>query len=53
MISKLPSHGFPPTVMMMAIMHYLWRTIIGMTGVKLEEIESLTNRKKNETNVPK
>jgi len=33
-----PVIAIPSTVMMMAIMYYLWRTINGMTGLKLEEI---------------
>lgn len=33
-----PVIAIPTTVMMMAIMYYLWRTIHNMTGLKLEEI---------------
>lgn len=33
-----PVIAIPSTIMMMAIMYYLWRTIHGMTGLKLEEI---------------
>ena len=33
-----PIIAIPTTVMMMAIMYYLWRTIHDMTGLKLEEI---------------
>lgn len=33
-----PVIALPSTVMMMAIFYYLWRTIHGMTGLKLEEI---------------
>ncbi|VAW55092.1 FIG00784013: hypothetical protein [hydrothermal vent metagenome] len=33
-----PVIAIPTTLMMMAIMYYLWRTIHDMTGLKLEEI---------------
>ena len=33
-----PVIAIPTTVMMMAIMYYLWRTIHDMTGLRLEEI---------------
>ena len=33
-----PVIAIPTTIMMMAIMYYLWRTIHEMTGLKLEEI---------------
>jgi len=33
-----PVIALPSTLMMMAIFYYLWRTIHGMTGLKLEEI---------------
>ena len=33
-----PVIAIPSTIMMMAIMYYLWRTIHDMTGLKLEEI---------------
>ena len=33
-----PVIAIPSTIMMMAIMYYLWRVIHGMTGLKFEEI---------------
>jgi len=33
-----PVIALPSTIMMMGIFYYLWRTIHGMTGLKLEEI---------------
>ncbi|MBE1273885.1 VC0807 family protein [Enterovibrio baiacu] len=33
-----PMIALPSTVMMMAIFYYLWRTIHGLTGLKLEEV---------------
>ena len=33
-----PVIAIPSTIMMMAIIYYLWRTIHGMTGLKFEEI---------------
>lgn len=33
-----PIIAIPSTIMMVAIFYYLWRTIHGMTGLKLEEI---------------
>ncbi len=40
-----PVIAIPSTVMMMAILYYLWRTIHGMTGLALEEV--LANAKQD------
>lgn len=44
-----PVIAIPSTIMMMAIMYYLWRTIHDMTGLKLEEI-LVTNQSKETQN---
>ena len=38
-----PVITIPATLMMMGILYYLWRTINGMTGLKLEEILATTH----------
>jgi len=38
-----PVIAIPATLMMMAIFYYLWRTINGLTGLKLEEILASTH----------
>jgi hypothetical protein len=42
-----PVIAIPSTIMMMSIMYYLWRTIHGMTGLKLEEIFVSSQMNKN------
>ena len=42
-----PVIAIPSTIMMMAIMYYLWRTIHGMTGLTMDEI-LVTNKIKEE-----
>ncbi len=44
-----PVIAIPSTIMMMAIMYYLWRTIHDMTGLKFEEI-LVTNQSKETQN---
>ena len=44
-----PVIAIPSTIMMMAIIYYLWRTIHGMTGLKFEEI-LVTNQSKEKQN---
>ena len=39
-----PVITIPSMIMMMAIFYYLWRTIHGMTGLKLEEILCLEEK---------
>jgi len=41
-----PVIAIPSTLMMMAIFYYLWRTIHGMTGLKLEEILNVAEKQK-------
>ena len=45
-----PVIAIPSTVMMMAIMYYLWRTIHDMTGLKLEEILIIDQSKETKDN---
>ena len=40
-----PVITIPATLMMMGILYYLWRTINGLTGLKLEEALATTHRK--------
>jgi hypothetical protein len=40
-----PVIAIPSTLMMMGILYYLWRTINGLTGLKLEEALATTHRK--------
>jgi hypothetical protein len=44
-----PVIAIPSTLMMLAIFYYLWRSIHGMTGLKLEEILVAQNPKGNIT----
>ncbi len=41
-----PMIAIPSMIMMMAIFYYLWRTIHGLTGLKLEEIMHQTEKDK-------
>jgi len=46
-----PVIAIPTTIMMMTILYYLWRTIQGMTGLRLEEILVAHNPEGKHNNV--
>ena len=46
-----PVIAIPSTVMMMAIMYYLWRTINDMTGLKFEEILVINQSREKQNHV--
>ncbi|GKT12378.1 MAG: hypothetical protein ISEC1_P1356 [Thiomicrorhabdus sp.] len=49
-LMSYPMIALPSTLMMMAIFYYLWRTINGLTGMKLAEVMNNPQEAEKETN---